>query len=348
MKRQLIHVRAVRAIPLVLFLLMTIILIVFILSRDSSECLLPAMKPEDMEFNASTVDQNPKEAFIVFIDCKRPYLELLDVLFDSIHLFSTRPIIAWSLDFELKVNRKKHPRVIVKSTVRKICGPYSIYSCKLFAMVHSGVHYGVQLEADSVVNYNIDVLFDVLHKWPYDLPLAPRHPSDANNYWHFMKQFGVTKRTTLYIHGLFIFTYRAHPFLQNVLKLMISGHFNGANYDETAMNVMLWKATSNHTMCRYDTYGPSAISDYEHSDRNCTTYCDAAYITFHGQKNARISNDIFKRLQAKIGSPVIQTRSTIKHMQEKGVTCCHEDGLPSSIHPLICTYEHYRSPNDER
>ncbi|CAF1341889.1 unnamed protein product, partial [Didymodactylos carnosus] len=170
-----------------------------------------------MKFNAITVDQNPKEAFIVFVDCKRPYLELLDILLDSIHLFSTRPVIVWGLDLKLKVNRKKHPRVIVKSTSVRICGPYSIYSCKLYAMVHSGVSYGVQLEADSVVNYNIDILFDVLPKWPYDFPLAPRHPDDPNNYWHFMKQFGVTKRTTPYIHGLFIFTYRAYPFLQNVL-----------------------------------------------------------------------------------------------------------------------------------
>jgi hypothetical protein len=107
------------------------------------------------------------------------------------------------------------------------------------------------METDDVVNYNVDVLFELLHVWPYPLPISPRHPDDPQNYGHFMKQHNVPKRTTPYIHAHVIWNYRAKPFLQNLRSLLQQGNFQGANFDETAVNVMLWKAGANHTVCKY-------------------------------------------------------------------------------------------------
>jgi len=107
------------------------------------------------------------------------------------------------------------------------------------------------METDDVVNYNVDILFEILHVWPYPLPLSPRHPTDPQNYGDFMRQQNVSRSTTPYIHAHVIWTYRALPFLKNVLSLLQQGHFNGANFDETAINVMLWKAKANHTLCKY-------------------------------------------------------------------------------------------------
>ena len=38
----------------------------------------------------------------------------------------------------------------------------AVFFCKLHAIVSSNVDYGVLMETDDVVNYNVDVLFDVL------------------------------------------------------------------------------------------------------------------------------------------------------------------------------------------
>ena len=107
------------------------------------------------------------------------------------------------------------------------------------------------METDDIVNYNVDVLFDVARVWPYPLPLSPRHPDDPKNYHHFMQQHNVTKITIPYIHGHMVWNYRAIPFLKSLQSLLQSGDFMGANYDETAVNVMLWKAKANHTLCKY-------------------------------------------------------------------------------------------------
>jgi hypothetical protein len=87
--------------------------------------------------------------------------------------------------------------------------------------------------------------------WPYSFPLSPRHPGDPADYVSFMKRYNVTRRTTPYIHAHIIWTFRALPFLRSAQSLLREGGFHKANYDETAINVMLWKVKANHTLCTY-------------------------------------------------------------------------------------------------
>jgi len=281
-----------------------------------------------------------KEAFVTITNSKKNYVELLDVLLDSVHLFSKRPIIVFSIDFDLIINHTRHPRVTVKHISQRECGK-SLFACKLLAMVSSNVVYGVQLEADAVVNYNIDLLFDMLHVWPYDLPLASKHPDDPQNYNYEMVKYGVQHKSTPYMHATFAWTYRAYPFIQNVLQLMQEGHFLGANFDETAMNVMLWKAKANHTLCKYDPFGPLYIDKYEkpQSAPECLPYCDGVYLILHGQKDSHTSKNILERLQ-KLGphQPFVQTPQGMKWFNDTNVTCCHPSARPSPIHPLLCEY----------
>ena len=115
----------------------------------------------------------------------------------------------------------------------------------------SNVEYGVLMETDDAVNYNVDVLLDVLHAWPYALSLTPRHSDDPENYDQFLKQYHVSKKTTPYIHAHIIWNYRALPFLRDLRSLFRRGHFQGSNFDETGVNVMLWAAQANHTLCKY-------------------------------------------------------------------------------------------------
>lgn len=284
----------------------------------------------------------PKEAFVTFTNAHSYYIELLDVLLDSVHLFSTRPVIIFSVDFDLTINRTRHPRALVERLAESDCGQ-APFGCKLLAMISSEVHYGVQLEVDAVVNHHVDLLFDMLHVWPYDVPLAPKHPNDPLNYREYMAEYDVKSRSTPYMHGTFAWTHRAYPFLRQVFGLMQRGAFSNANVDETAMNVMLWKAKANHTLCKYDPFGPIAIDKYEENAPACTDECDGVYLVFHGQKRSLLSRDILQRL-SKLGAnrPIVQTPHGLRWLNETNVTCCHPSAArPSALHPLLCEYHRY-------
>jgi hypothetical protein len=72
--------------------------------------------------NASIPEQ-PKEAFVTFSNNQPSYLALLKVLLDSVHAFSTRPIIAYGVDVDLDIDTKQYPRAIKRRLKQSDCGP---------------------------------------------------------------------------------------------------------------------------------------------------------------------------------------------------------------------------------
>ena len=298
----------------------------------------------ELLIHESPLNSTPSEGFITFSDNNPTYLALLTNLLDSVHYFSTRPIIAYGIDVDLNIDSNKYPRLIKRRLSRKDCGR-SIFFCKIHAIIESKLNYGVHLEADSVVNWNVDVLFDVIHQWPYPLPLAPRHPADPQNYVKFLKIFklNLNDRTTPYIHAQFSWNYRAYPFFRQALNLMRQGHFLGANYDETGINILLWKANANHTLCKIDPYH-SYLTVYESPPKICQEFCHTAFILIHGSKDAVKMRGVFKRLKNYTGSPFIQTpRQGMHYLNETQYTCCYPDSQPSPIHPLLCQYPKTKS-----
>jgi len=284
--------------------------------------------------------KQPKEAFVTFSNNHPRYLALLKIFLDSVHTFSSRPVIAYGVDVDLDINVTQYPRVIKRRISQSDCGP-SIFFCKIHAVVSSGVEYGVLMETDDVVNFGIDVLFDVLHVWPYPLPISPRHPDDPRDYIHFLREHNVSKATTPYIHAHLIWNYRALPFLKNLHLLLRHGHFKGANYDETALNVMLWAAKANHTLCKYDPYF-SYLGPYEKWPQiiNCSRYCHTVFLTLHGSKDPTTSANILARLKVNAGKPTMQTLGMggFKYLNDTSTTCCYPDSKPSRIHPLLCEH----------
>jgi hypothetical protein len=293
----------------------------------------------ELPISGLPVNSIPSEAFVTFSNNKPEYLAVLTNLLDSVHYFSTRPIIAYGIDVDLDLDVKKYPRLIKRRLRKKDCGS-SIYFCKIHAIIESKLDYGVHLEADSVVNWNVDILFDVVHRWPYPLPLAPRHPDDPRNYASFLEKFQLdfNNRITPYIHAQFSWNYRAYPFFQRALDLMRKGYFSGANYDETGINILLWQAKANHTLCKLDPYF-SYLSAYESNQTICHEYCHTAFILMHGSKDAKTMRDVFQRLKKHAGSPFIQTpRHGLHYLNETQYTCCYPDSQPSPIHPLLCEH----------
>jgi len=71
----------------------------------------------------SNVSEQPKEAFVTFSNNQPKYLAVLKVLLDSVHAFSTRPIIAFGIDVDLDIDTKQYPRVIKRRIKQSDCGP---------------------------------------------------------------------------------------------------------------------------------------------------------------------------------------------------------------------------------
>ena len=65
----------------------------------------------------------PKEAFVTYSNNRTSYLALLKVLLDSVHAFSTRPIIVFGIDVDLDIDVKQYPRVIKRRISQGDCGP---------------------------------------------------------------------------------------------------------------------------------------------------------------------------------------------------------------------------------
>lgn len=306
----------------------------------SSSTFISNITMKELLVHGLPLNSTPNEGFITFSDNHPAYLALLSNLLDSVHYFSNRPIIAYGIDVDLDIDTAKYPRLIKRRLSRKDCGK-SIYFCKIHAIIESKLDYGVHLEADSVVNWNVDILFDVVHRWPYPLPLAPRHPGDPKNYKSFLRNFKLNynSRTIPYTHAQFSWNYRAYPFFRHALNHMHQGHFFGANFDETGINILLWKAKANHTLCKIDPYF-TYLSSYESQQKICKEFCHTAFILLHGGKDVKTMREVFERLKKHAGSPFIQTINDGMHyLNETQYTCCNPDSKPSRIHPLLCQYK---------
>lgn len=79
----------------------------------------------------------PKEAFVTFSNNQPTYLALLKVFLDSVHAFSTRPVIAYGIDVDLDIDLKQYPRVIKRRIAQSDCGPVRYFSIPMVLCFYS-------------------------------------------------------------------------------------------------------------------------------------------------------------------------------------------------------------------
>lgn len=267
------------------------------------------------------VSSNPdptEELFIVF--CTKSHEALLEVLVNSVHKFSTRHILAYGIDFDITLANKTYPRLLTRRIKHSDCG-LNIYSCKPYTIMITNTTNGVYFDVDNVAGHYVDKLFEILKAWDGPHPLSPIHESDPRNQYGFMDNFQIKTKSMPYVHGHVLWKSAHKEFIKEWWQL--AQHINGANYDETALNMVLWKHNYKHTACKYDPY--FSFSEYYFSEKDHNDGVPIINIIFHGAKHPDQSMAVLKKLE----------ESKPKRLQTK---CCPPYATEYLKHFMICKY----------
>lgn len=108
-------------------------------STRTSDLILPGCLISGLPLN-----KTPSDAFVTFSNNNSGYLALLTNVLDSVHHSSTRPIIVYGIDVDLNIDTKKYSRLIKRRLSQKNCEK-SIYFCKIYAIIHSKIDYGIYI-----------------------------------------------------------------------------------------------------------------------------------------------------------------------------------------------------------
>lgn len=237
-----------------------------------------------------------KEGYVVFVNQNKKYIELTNILIESVITFSTRPIEVFSINFDYKhsSNRVLNKRInLTNENFENIC-----YS-KLYSSYNSIFDYGIQLDSDFIITKEMDKLFDECYKIE-TTPFGSIHPSDPNNQHNIMSYLGVNDKTQPYVHATYLFSNKCKDFLKECFLLSNELQSKGIiphNYDETILNVMLWKYKSINTTITYDPYYDYFIN---RSDENKLThgYGDLPinFYSCHGEKDPIRAKEILNKL----------------------------------------------------
>lgn len=198
------------------------------------------------------VDTSPKEGWVVF--ATDSYMPLLEVAIASLHTFSTRPVVAVGVNTDIPFSLEKYPRLI-KKRIDVDLNARLCYFYKPQAILAAGLDYGVYFDADAIANIGCDRLFDEAHSVE-EYPLLPKHEDDAYVSWEATEFFGVPKRTMHYVHcDVIVFSKKCLPFLKEWSEICLNyPHLGYPVWDETLMNVLLWKKGATRHLYTFDPY----------------------------------------------------------------------------------------------
>jgi hypothetical protein len=239
------------------------------------------------------------EGYVVFVNNNKLYIDLLDVLIESILLFSNKKIEVFSINFAY---HHSSPRVINKKIlIKNECFATICYS-KLYSSFNSEFDYGIQLDSDFIITDKMDNLFDDCKKINLT-PLGSLHPTDPGNQQDIMDFFDVKVKTQPYVHATYLFSNSCKLFLEecyNQSQILFSKNITPANYDETILNVMLWKEKSNSWVDTYDPYYEFFIDRDNLKIKDYNWMDNVNFYSCHGIKDSLYAKQILEKIKCKI------------------------------------------------
>lgn len=179
--------------------------------------------------------------FVTFVNNNKKYIELTNVLIDSVLEFTPYSIEVNGINFDF---HHKSDRVISKKIKIEPENFATICFSKLKAYLNTDFEYAVGMDADCILTPNILSIFkqENFEKLKnYILP--PIHPKDPKNCFH-LSNFFEAPQTQPYVHGLFLYGKQSKNFLEEAYENCFKAAMNSIympNLDESVLNVTLWK-----------------------------------------------------------------------------------------------------------
>lgn len=243
-----------------------------------------------------TSEETPKEAWVMYATPN--YFSLMEITLESAHAFSTRPIIAVGVNADIPFSTEQFPRLIKKRIDVNLENQFSIYLVKPKAILEAKVENGVYIDADILLNQGCDKLFEYC-SLVQDHPLCPAHEKEAWVLEDAMHFFGVYARSMHYVHAdVIVFSQQCKSFLSEWNAMCVNYPSLGVPcFDETFMNVLLWKYGATEQLPTIDPYNSyfNTYLDLEDSSKKLPPY--SHWFLFHGNKDPRREWEMLQKLK---------------------------------------------------
>lgn len=191
------------------------------------------------------------KGFITYVNNNANYINLVEVMIDSVLTFTDLPIELFTINFDYKHSNK---RVLSKRLNINESRP-NLYYAKLIACEQSEFDVTMHIDSDAIVTPELMNMFT--GKSDTDLVLMPLHPWNGEPYPAvkiIMNELKVVK-TQPYVHAAaFLFTKQSKPFFKEIWDYSQRLTFHPENFDESLLNCFLWKYKQ--TNCYLDCFDP--------------------------------------------------------------------------------------------
>lgn len=214
------------------------------------------------------------EAFVNYFANKGPggekYLKQTELLIESVHRFSSRPIIAVNFGKVPAPTQWTHFKNLILLEAEPMPEGESFNYNKFRAMLLAKVRTGIELDSDQLVVRGVDHMFlrtsqEVTKDYPYpilpvhwmskdDDPKFPNRPYKDYDY----KCANCPNRTMRWGHAHPTWTHWALPFIGNLLDKYLEKKMMGKipagtiAEDEDALNIGLWAVQAKKQWCKFD------------------------------------------------------------------------------------------------
>lgn len=237
------------------------------------------------------------EGYVVFCNKDENYLKLLDVLIESVLLFSTKHVEVFSINFEYQHSSS---RVLNKKINLHDENYATICYSKIYSSFNSSFEYGVQLDSDFIITPEMDKLFDDCRRIA-EFPLMSRHPNDPDNQKQIMNLLNVDNKSQPYMHATYLFSESSKYFLKECYNVAMKLYNDGIippNYDETILNVMLWKNNVNSWVDTYDPYYELFLNRDNRGLHGIPEDLPINFYSCHGIKDYEFAKLVFENMIA--------------------------------------------------
>lgn len=234
------------------------------------------------------------QGYVTFINDNPKYLKLLDILVESVVLFSKNPIEVFSINFDYIHSSDK---VISRRIDLDRVGFDTICYSKLYSSINSSFDFGIQLDADFILTKHMDKLFLEAQKVK-NLPICSLHTTDPNNQQYIMDILNVKEKSQHYVHATYLFSKETKDFLKECFEFSqycLRRGIQPINYDETILNVMLWKnSATNSWIYPYDIWYETFLEPNKRLDYH--SHYDLKFYSSHGCKDENYARIILDKI----------------------------------------------------